>query len=92
VPGAHKGVTLARQYDPATGRFGALDPLEYALETPLGSAYGYVDGRPTFLADPPGLCGLDSFGSLGDCLAEGGKAVGNAAAGTADTLTFHAST
>jgi RHS repeat-associated protein len=82
----------ARQYDSGTGRFGALDPIEYALETPLGSAYGYVDGRPTVLDDPLGLCGLDSFGSFGDCLAEGGKALGNTAAGAANTLTFGTST
>jgi RHS repeat-associated protein len=45
----------ARQYDPATGRFGALDPIENLLQDPYASAYGYANGRPTVLVDPLGL-------------------------------------
>lgn len=51
----------ARQYDPASGRFGALDPIESPTRSPYGSAYAYVGGRPTVLVDPLGL-----FPSLGD--------------------------
>jgi RHS repeat-associated protein len=46
----------ARQYDPATGRFGALDPVESPPAQPYDAAYLYVDARPTTLADPLGLC------------------------------------
>ncbi len=42
----------ARQYDPATGRFGARDPLPTAA-----SAYTYVGNRPAVLVDPSGLAG-----------------------------------
>ena len=51
----------ARQYDPATGQFGALDPLENPLASAYGSAYVYVDGRPTVLVDPLGLYGWKDF-------------------------------
>lgn len=47
----------ARQYDPSTGRFGALDPLENSLAVPYDGAYGYVNSQPTVLVDPLGLCG-----------------------------------
>jgi RHS repeat-associated protein len=45
----------AREYDPATGRFGALDPVENPFTSPYDGAYVYVDGRPTALVDPLGL-------------------------------------
>lgn len=45
----------AREYDPATARFGALDPLESPLAAPSAGAYVYVDGRPTLLDDQLGL-------------------------------------
>ena len=44
----------ARQYDPAAGRFGALDPVENPIERPKTTTYGYVEGRPTVLTDPAG--------------------------------------
>jgi RHS repeat-associated protein len=44
----------ARQYDPVTGRFEALDPIENRVFDPYQSAYGYVGGRPTIFADPEG--------------------------------------
>jgi RHS repeat-associated protein len=77
----------ARQYDPATGRFAALDPLENPYSAPYASAYGYADGRPTVLADPLGLCGFP----LG-CAADLGRATGNATAGAADFVTGGLST
>jgi RHS repeat-associated protein len=44
----------ARQYDPATGRFAALDPVEPAAAAPFDGAYVYVNGRPNVLVDPSG--------------------------------------
>jgi RHS repeat-associated protein len=46
----------ARQYDPATGRFGALDPVENSTDLPSAGRYVYVDGRPTAIYDSLGLC------------------------------------
>lgn len=67
----------ARQYDPTTGRFAALDPVENLLLDPYGSAYGYVNGRPTLFVDPLGLFW---------------KELGETLAGGADTLTLGVST
>jgi RHS repeat-associated protein len=50
-----------RQYDPATGRFEALDPLENPLTAAYDGAYVYVNGRPTALVDPLGLYGWNDF-------------------------------
>ena len=69
-----------RQYQPSTGRFAALDPVENALTVPYGSAYGYAFGRPTVLVDP--------LGTWPDFVDEALEVV----AGGADTLTFGAST
>jgi RHS repeat-associated protein len=45
----------ARQYDPASGRFTAVDALENRLSEPFISAYVYANGQPTVLIDPLGL-------------------------------------
>ena len=45
----------ARQLDPSTGRFAALDPIENATADPYSTAYSYANGRPTVLVDPLGL-------------------------------------
>ena len=45
----------ARQYDPTTGRFGALDPIENPLTLPDTGAYVYVNASPTVFVDPLGL-------------------------------------
>ena len=79
----------ARQYDPATGRFGALDSVEPASDMAYDSAYGYVNARPTVLVDPLGLCGwrdplgcgTDSLRGLGD--------LGAAAYGATQTVGEH---
>jgi RHS repeat-associated protein len=69
----------ARQYDPATGGFGALDPLENSVSQPYAGAYAYVTGQPTFLVDPLGLKGRPSlrdasnfFAGFGDQITFGG--------------------
>jgi RHS repeat-associated protein len=45
----------ARQYDPGTGRFDALDPVESSQAAPFDGSYVYVNDRPTVLTDPTGL-------------------------------------
>jgi len=89
----------ARQYDPASGRFGALDPVESPIASPYVGAYVYVDGRPTVLVDPLGLFGWnpietakDVGGDIKDKAVDAAKAVGNATAGAADTATLGTST
>jgi RHS repeat-associated protein len=44
----------ARAYDPATGRFGGVDPVPGSARNPAVSTYAYVDDRPTVLRDPSG--------------------------------------
>jgi RHS repeat-associated protein len=51
----------ARQYDPAAGRFGALDPVENQTTAPYDGAYVYVNSRPTVLTDPLGLYSWEGF-------------------------------
>jgi RHS repeat-associated protein len=79
----------ARQYAPASGRFGALDPLESPLTAPYDGAYGYVNGRPSVLVDPLGLYGWNDFQN-----AAGGTAtaLGTGLAGAADYTSFGLST
>ncbi len=60
----------ARQYDAATGRFGALDPLDSPLELPFSGAYVYATGQPTVVVDPLGLWGVSD---LKDAVAGGVK-------------------
>jgi RHS repeat-associated protein len=45
----------ARQYDPATGRFLQLDPVDAEQTDPAVSSYGYVADRPTVMVDPSGM-------------------------------------
>jgi RHS repeat-associated protein len=44
----------ARQYDPATGRFTAMDPVSAGAAAGTVSAYAYSDNRPAVFADPTG--------------------------------------
>jgi RHS repeat-associated protein len=84
----------ARQYDPSSGRFGALDPVENPATAPFDSAYAYVNGRPLHLVDPLGLRGYgwddfkrDAGGVVDggrDFLTGGARTLGNGAAGLAD--------
>ena len=50
----------ARHYDPAVGRFTAVDPLEQSSDSPGISAYIYANARPTVMVDPSGLRGIPS--------------------------------
>jgi RHS repeat-associated protein len=60
----------ARGYDPSTGRFLQLDPVNSPAEIPFSSAYAYVRGRPTVATDPSGLWCL-IHNSDGGCLGAG---------------------
>ena len=42
----------ARQYDPASGRFTAPDPVSPRVGEPADGQYVYVANRPTLLVDP----------------------------------------
>lgn len=44
----------ARQYDSASARFLARDPVEVDSLTPYGSSYAFVANRPTVMVDPSG--------------------------------------
>jgi RHS repeat-associated protein len=46
--------TIARVYDPSTGRFGGVDPAAAPLNTPAASSYAYVGDKPTTYTDPSG--------------------------------------
>jgi RHS repeat-associated protein len=45
----------ARNYDPGTGRFDAVDPAAPAATDPAISSYAYANNRPTVHTDPTGL-------------------------------------
>jgi RHS repeat-associated protein len=66
----------ARQYDAAIGRFGAVDPVGNTIDAPHDSVYAYVNGRPTTLVDPLGLCALCDWtsGKLDSARREAGTA------------------
>lgn len=72
----------ARQYDPSTGRFTAVDPLENPWIDGYSSTYTYVGGRPTRYIDPLGLRGLPGLPSL--------REASDFLAGFGDSVTFGA--
>jgi RHS repeat-associated protein len=45
----------ARQYDPVSGRFAGIDPVENSLTAAYDAAYLYASARATVLTDPLGL-------------------------------------
>jgi RHS repeat-associated protein len=53
---------MARDYDPAVGRYTESDPL--GLKAGVNT-YAYVGSRPTLLSDPNGLMGFGGGGSAG---------------------------
>jgi RHS repeat-associated protein len=75
----------ARQYDPATGRFGSLDPVENPTSAPYDAPYAYANARPTVLTDPLGEYSVPGWAQ------DAGRSVlnagGNAAVGVADGAT-----
>ncbi len=52
--------TLARVYDPATGRFNGVDPVSPSIHQPATSTYAYVGDRPTNYRDPSGAAPCSS--------------------------------
>jgi RHS repeat-associated protein len=46
----------ARQYDPATGRFTATDPVGLPIGDPYVASYVYANQNPVVLTDPSGKC------------------------------------
>ncbi len=72
----------ARNYDPSTGQFTSVDPLDATTEAP----YTYALDNPVNGSDPSGLCNANpfsgSFWTKGNCLSEHpGQAVEGAAIG-----------
>lgn len=62
----------ARQYDPASGRFRATDPVIPARTNQWVSAYAYVGNRPGVFVDPSGLCSIgDVLRHFGECWTSG---------------------
>lgn len=59
----------ARQYDPLSGQFTALDPLGQAGSAGVGGGYGtpygYVQGRVALQTDPSGNCDWNPWSSSG---------------------------
>jgi RHS repeat-associated protein len=53
-------------YEPMSGRFTAVDPLESPGGEPYRSPYQYAAGRPGVLVDPSGLSGRDIEGAGGE--------------------------
>ncbi len=74
----------ARQYDPVTGRFAALDPLESPIGSPYDGAYVYVNGRPMVLVDPLGLSGCMFCDWAWDRTKAGGGALKDVVTGKAE--------
>ena len=58
-----------RYYDTTQSRFQTPDPLGEGNQAFTG-LYAYVNGQPTALTDPLGLCGVSSWGDLGDCASQ----------------------
>ncbi|WP_433728396.1 RHS repeat-associated core domain-containing protein [Actinoplanes sp. CA-051413] len=58
--------TLARAYDPATGRFGGVDPAASPLNSPASSSYAYVGNKPTTYTDPSGAVVCSGRGGNND--------------------------
>jgi RHS repeat-associated protein len=77
----------ARQYDPASGRFDGLDPIDNPATSAYDGAYLYVDGRPTILIDPLGLCGFSfSWKNAKDCGSVAKETFHTAVDGVADAV------
>ena len=65
---------LARNYDPAIGRFLQIDPaMEFA------SPFTYVGNNPMRLIDPTGMCSAESASRIKTCYnqSETGQGIGN---------------
>ena len=56
-PGTSLYDLRARMYNPATGLFGAVDPLQAPLTTPAFGTYSYAYASPMMFSDPAGTMG-----------------------------------
>jgi RHS repeat-associated protein len=69
----------AREYDPGTGRFLEIDPMEAEVGDPSVGVYVYVDDQPTVEVDPSGMCVPKGDSLRSPCMTPakpiGGKAV-----------------
>jgi RHS repeat-associated protein len=54
----------AREYDPATGRFVSLDPIQDTADPQQWNGYAYANNNPATFSDPTGL--LNPIGNRGD--------------------------
>ena len=75
----------ARQYDPSTGRFTAVDPISPGVGDPYVGAYGYVGNNPVRWTDPSGRCPvtllLSFLGGLAGSVVPGPGTLAGAAGG-----------
>jgi RHS repeat-associated protein len=71
----------ARYYDPAAGRFLAVDPM-YFTEQSIHSfnRYAYANNNPYRFVDPDGNIPLDTILDIGSIIYDAGKALGATAA------------
>lgn len=53
--------SVARAYDPSTGRFNGVDPVSQSDKEPSASPYAYVDDRATNYRDPSGACSSNPY-------------------------------
>jgi RHS repeat-associated protein len=63
----------ARMYDPGTGAFTGVDPVEANLGEPAMSPYAYVDGQLLRSVDPTGESLMDVLEETGEAIVETGK-------------------
>jgi RHS repeat-associated protein len=54
----------AREYDPVTGRFISVDPLQDLADPQQWNGYAYANNNPTSMSDPTGL--MNPIGNRGD--------------------------
>lgn len=61
--------SVARAYDPSTGRFNGVDPVGQSDREPSASPYAYVADRATNYRDPSGACSSDPNHNAAQALA-----------------------
>ncbi len=73
----------AREYDPTTGRFISVDPIQDLTDPQQWNGYSYANNNPTTLSDPTGLipCGDDDCKITPPRNPGGGNGGGNSGGG-----------